>query len=135
MKKKIIWTLDDDMIYQIIIKKLIQKSGSFSAHSYFMNGNLAITILKNILKVNNEDFPDIILLDINMPVMDGWEFIEEFQTIKSEISKKIDIYIVSSSIAAEDKKKAETFTDILGYLSKPISVDILTDLASKLDRN
>ncbi len=131
MKKKIIWTIDDDMIYQTIIKKLIQKSGGFSAHSSFINGNLAITALKNILELNNEEFPDIILLDINMPVMDGWEFMEEFKTIKSEISKKINIYIVSSSIAIEDKKKAETFTDIMAYLTKPISVDILNNLASK----
>lgn len=131
MKKKIIWTLDDDIIYQIIIQKLIQKSGEFYAHSSFINGSLAITTLKNILKLNNEDFPDIILLDINMPVMDGWEFMEEFKTIQSEISKKINIYIVSSSIAIEDKKKAETFIDIIGYLTKPISVETLIDLSSK----
>jgi len=131
MKKKIIWTLDDDLIYQIIIKKLIQKSGEFSTHSSFVNGNLAIAALKN-MQLNNEDLPDIILLDINMPVMDGWEFMEEFQNIKSEINKKISIYIVSSSIAAEDKKKSQTYSDIKGYLTKPISVAVLTDLGSKI---
>lgn len=131
MKKKIIWTLDDDAIYQIIIRKLIQKSGGFFAHSSFINGSLALTTLKNIIKTSTGDFPDIILLDINMPVMDGWEFMEEFQTLQTQISKKIIIYIVSSSIAVEDKKKAETYIDIVGYLSKPISVETLVNLASK----
>ena len=72
MKKKIIWVIDDDIIYQTIINKLIQKSGVFSTHSSFMNGKDAITALKNVLEQDESCVPDIILLDINMPVMDGW---------------------------------------------------------------
>ncbi|MDD5152285.1 MAG: response regulator, partial [Flavobacterium sp.] len=101
MKKKIIWVVDDDAIYQIIINKLIQKSGAFSAHSSFTNGKEAIVMLKNGLG-NIDSIPDIILLDINMPVMDGWEFMEEIKMIKSKIEKHITIYIVSSSIATKD---------------------------------
>jgi CheY-like chemotaxis protein len=131
MKKKLIWIIDDDIIYQTITKKLIQKSDVFSAHYSFTNGSVAIKTLKTTLEVNNDILPDIILLDINMPVMDGWEFMKEFQLIKSEINKKVNIYIVSSSIAVEDKKRAQTFSDIIGYLAKPISVNILTDLANE----
>ena len=131
MKKKIIWVVDDDIIYQTIVKKLIQKASIFSSHSSFLNGKEAIIFLNNTLKTQSDNIPDIILLDINMPTMDGWEFMEEFQKIKPEISKPIFIYIVSSSIAIEDRKKSETFTDIMGYLPKPISVPILTTVAAK----
>jgi CheY-like chemotaxis protein len=130
MKKKIIWVIDDDAIYQTIINKLIKKSGTFSAHSSFINGKVAIGALNNLLE-NNDIIPDIILLDINMPVMDGWEFMEEIKSIKSKISKKIIIYIVSSSIALEDKNKSKTFTDIIGYIPKPISVADLLSIVSE----
>jgi CheY-like chemotaxis protein len=130
MNKKIIWVIDDDFIYQTIIRKLIQKSGVFSAHSSFINGKEAIITLNNTLG-ENDFLPDIILLDINMPVMDGWEFMEEIKMIKSKISKKIIIYIVSSSIALEDKNKAKTFTDIIGYIPKPISVADLLSIFSE----
>ena len=130
MKKKLIWIVDDDAIYQIIINKLIKKSGAFSANSSFTNGKEAINTLKNRLG-DIDSLPDIILLDINMPVMDGWEFMEEIKMIKSKIDKHIIIYIVSSSIASEDKNKSKTFTDIVGYISKPISVDDLLTIVSK----
>lgn len=130
MKKKIIWVIDDDIIYQTIINKLIQKSGVFSTHSSFMNGKEAITSLNKTLEENDSQLPDIILLDINMPVMDGWEFMEEIKKIKSKIKKNILIYIVSSSIAIEDKDKSKTFTDIMGYIPKPISVDDLITIVS-----
>lgn len=128
MNKKIIWIIDDDAIYQTIINKLIQKSGVFSTQSSFMNGKEAITTLNNTLENNDEFIPDIILLDINMPVMDGWEFMEEIKRIKSRINKKIMIYIVSSSIALEDRNKSKSFTDIIGYIPKPISVEDLISI-------
>lgn len=130
MKKKIIWVIDDDIIYQTIINKLIQKSGVFSTHSSFMNGKEAMTSLNKTLEENDSHLPDIILLDINMPVMDGWEFMEEIKKIKSKIKKHILIYIVSSSIAIEDKDKSKTFTDIMGYIPKPITVDDLITIVS-----
>ena len=124
MTKKIIWVVDDDAIYQIIVNKIIQRSEMFSAISSFKNGKDAIDTLQNSLE-NIELLPDIILLDINMPIMDGWEFMEEMGLLKSQINKQINIYIVSSSIAVEDKNKSKTYPDILGYLSKPITTENL----------
>ena len=130
MKDKVIWVVDDDVIYQTIINKIIQKSGVFSSHFTFPNGNEALTSLKKILEDDDTALPDIILLDINMPVMDGWEFMEEIKKIKSDIRKDIHIYIVSSSIALEDKNKSATFSNIRGYMPKPISVTELIAIAS-----
>ncbi len=131
MKKEIIWIIDDDPIYQTIIHKLIQKAGVFSSHSSFTNGKEAIITLKNTLEDDANCLPDVILLDINMPVMDGWEFMEEIKMIKAKINKQIIIYIVSSSIAIEDRNKSKTFTDIMGYIPKPISINDLIAIVSK----
>lgn len=129
MTKKAIWIVDDDAIYQIIVNKIIQRSEMFSAISSFKNGKDAIDNLHNALE-NNTNLPDIILLDINMPIMDGWEFMEEIGLIKPKLPKKIVVYIVSSSIAIEDKNKSKTYENILGYLSKPINVNDLVLIAS-----
>lgn len=130
MKKKIIWVVDDDVIYQTIINKLIQKSGVFFINSSFMNGKEAITSLHKIVE-DNDNLPDIILLDINMPVMDGWEFMEELKNLKSKIKNQIKIYIVSSSIAIEDKDKSKTFDCIVGYITKPITINDLLAIVSE----
>lgn len=121
MSKKIIWVVDDDAIYQVIINKIIQRSEMFSASSSFKNGKEAVSALHKIIE-KTELIPDIILLDINMPVMDGWEFMEEIKTIKSQINKKVIIYIVSSSIAIEDKNKSKEFNDVFAFISKPVNV-------------
>ena len=129
MTKKNIWVIDDDAIYQILINKIIEKSEMFSTVYSFKNGKEAIDTLNTSLK-NDGVLPDFILLDINMPIMNGWEFMEELALIKSAIEKQIIVYIVSSSIAAEDKKKSKTFPDIMGYLSKPVSINDLRLIAS-----
>lgn len=131
MVKNIIWIIDDDFIYQTIVKKIIQKTDVFSAHSSFSNGKEAFNTLKNTLEEDSIYLPDIILLDINMPVMDGWEFMEEIIKIKAAINNQIKIYIVSSSIAVEDKDKSKKYKDIAGYIPKPITVKDLLDIASR----
>ncbi|TDE03051.1 response regulator [Flavobacterium sandaracinum] len=129
MTKKAIWIVDDDAIYQIIVNKIIQRSEMFSAISSFKNGKEAIDNLDHAATING-DLPDIILLDINMPIMDGWEFMEAMALIKPKLHKEIVVYIVSSSIAIEDKNKSKSYENILGYLSKPITVNDLVLIAS-----
>lgn len=127
MKNKVICIIDDDPIYQILINKIIAMSKSDYSVLSFKSGNEAIESFKSSLK-SNESLPEIILLDIEMPVMDGWDFME---TIKSELQKETEktaIYIVSSSISHEDKEKAKTFSEILGYFSKPINADSILEI-------
>ncbi|SDH85003.1 Response regulator receiver domain-containing protein [Flavobacterium omnivorum] len=129
MTKKAIWIVDDDAIYQIIVNKIIQRSELFSTISSFKNGRDAIDNLHHAAAING-DLPDIILLDINMPIMDGWEFMEAMALVKPNLNKEIIVYIVSSSIAIEDKNKSKSYENILGYLSKPITVNDLVLIAS-----
>lgn len=126
MRNKSIWLVDDDPIYKIVMKKIIAKSGLLSSITTFSNGKEAITALESEVK-NQNNIPDIILLDIEMPIMDGWDFMEELKKIEATIINKILIYISSSSIAIEDKEKAKNNKLIAGYMSKPIKLE---DLAS-----
>ncbi|UFH45674.1 response regulator [Flavobacterium galactosidilyticum] len=108
----------------------MERSEMFSEISSFKNGKDAIDELYNSSE-NIDAIPDIILLDINMPIMDGWEFMDELGVIKPKFNADIVVYIVSSSIAIEDKNKSKSHENILGYLSKPVTLDDLILIASR----
>jgi CheY-like chemotaxis protein len=124
MIKKVIWLVDDDQIYHIIMKKIIIKADVCTQVTSFFNGKDAIIALSEAI-ANNTPLPDLILLDIEMPVLDGWGFMKEWLSLKNQLTTKISIYISSSSIAIEDKQRAKNNADILGYMSKPVNADDL----------
>jgi CheY-like chemotaxis protein len=129
MKLRKIWVVDDDVIYKTIMKKIILKSEIFSSTVTFSNGEEAIHALKFAIE-KKESLPDIILLDLDMPVMDGWGFMDEIEVLKPNLPSEVLIYISSSSIAVQDKQKAKNNPNIVGYMSKPISLDDLRLIAS-----
>ena len=78
------------------------------------------------LKNEPETLPEVILLDLSMPVMDGWQFLDEFTKVK--IEKKITIYIVSSSIDPMDYERAKSYNDIQNYIIKPVQTEDLKSI-------
>lgn len=73
--------------------------------------------------------PTVLFLDINMPILTGWEFIEEFKKFGKEIKKLISIYILSSSVDRRDKDKAEANELIKGFISKPLDKKTILSIA------
>src|SRR5690606_3191853 len=105
------YIIDDDDIYIFGIKKLIQIKQLCKNLLVFNNGQEAIDHIKSI-NSPHEEFPDIILLDINMPVMDGWEFLDEYAKINPQLKKSTTIYMVSSSINPQDIERAEQAAEV-----------------------
>jgi CheY-like chemotaxis protein len=106
MKFNNAYVVDDDKVHHFIIKKLLEKNHIQTDVSFFENGHLALDDLKAKLQ-SGIGFPDIILLDINMPVLDGWQFLAEFNQIKDSIQHSIAIYIVTSSEHSFNLEKVE----------------------------
>ena len=123
MKFNDVFIVDDDKIFHFIIKKLLANNNIDVTPSFFENGFDAIEKLKSKLH-NGENPPDLILLDINMPILDGWQFLEEFKLIKKQLDKEIVIYIISSSDNHVDVNKAKDFKDeVKNYYLKPMTLD------------
>ena len=115
--------IDDDKIYVNLVKKIIEIKKLSKNLLIFKNGKEALDHFKLILENASEEvLPDIIFLDINMPVMDGWEFLNEFIKIKNIFDKKITLYVVSSSIDPRDLERARSFNLVTDYLIKPIEL-------------
>ncbi len=120
-----VMVVDDDKIYHFILKKLLKKTNIAVTPHFFENGLEAIEGLKTKEK-SVEDLPDLILLDINMPVMDGWQFLEEYKKIKDTLARETVIYLVSSSNSPIDLDKAKMFPDeVKDYFMKPVCLEDL----------
>lgn len=112
--------IDDDKIYQFTAKKIIESTNLTKAVLSFYNGEEAIDFFKSNLQ-NVESIPDIIFLDINMPIKDGWQFLEDFKSLLNDLKKDITIYMVSSSVNDYDIKKSKEYSFVTDYIIKPIN--------------
>ena len=117
--------IDDDDINIFIIKKVIEKIDYDVDMISKGNGQLAIDYLASINN-NEEIFPHVILVDINMPVLNGWEFLEAYE--KLSIKHKADLYMLSSSVYENDIEKAKGFKSVKGFISKPLTIERLREL-------
>lgn len=117
--------IDDDPLFQFITKKMIGRLlPNHPNVSSFLNGQEAIDYFKND-NTTLPILPDLILLDINMPVVNGWQFLDWYHQADWLNTK---IYLVSSSIAESDRVKAEEYEQLSGFLIKPLSEKQLMEL-------
>ena len=124
--------IDDDPILIFAIKMLFKASKVCKNFTVYNNGEDAIDGLSQTL-ASGKGIPELILLDINMPIMDGWQFLDEFA--KMAISKKITLYMVSSSVDPVDFMKAKEYELIKDYIIKPLTSDTLIKIAEDLNSN
>lgn len=119
-KLEIIFVVDDDDIYQYVIKKKIEKRNVAHQIKTFKNGQDAIEYL-NLMADTIEELPDVIFLDLNMPIMDGWDFLNAYMDSKARLNKKIHLYVVSSSIHQSDIERAKNISEVTDYIVKPMN--------------
>ncbi len=123
--------IDDDPIFIFGVRKIMDLIDFCKSLMVFRDGEEALHNLKSIIS-NNEKLPDVILLDLNMPVLDGWQFLDEF--IKIPCDKKIVIYIVSSSVDPEDMHRAKSYELVSDYIVKPVTVAKLKEVLNDLEK-
>ena len=134
-KIKTVCVIDDDPIFVFGAKRLMKEAGFCNSILVYNNGQEGLEQLKILMNSPNlEEIPDIIFLDLNMPVMDGWEFLDRFTKINPP--KSIVIYIVTSSISSYDKQRAEEYASaIKQYVIKPITPTKLKEIIDSYQKS
>lgn len=125
----IIYLIDDDHIYHSIIDMLLERVPHPYVLRTFFNGQEAIDELLN-QKNNVDELPNIILLDISMPIMNGWAFLEELKPLFASLARKPIISMMSSSSLDEDVSRALNYENVNEFITKPITIDHLEKLTS-----
>ncbi|CAI8216521.1 MAG: Regulator of RpoS [SAR116 cluster bacterium] len=116
--------IDDDPIFVYGTKKVMKEVDFCSDVIVYNNGQDAINGLRNLVEEKKE-LPSLIFLDLNMPVMDGWDFLDDFITIPNNNIEKVHVYVISSSIDANDFIRARNYEVVNNYILKPITPEDL----------
>jgi len=120
--------VDDDPITVMLCRKVIVKSNFSRLTDSAQNGEDALHYFDNLILNNSKEYPELILLDLNMPVMGGWEFLDNFSNSYAEFFPTIKVIVLSSTIDPQDVDKAKTYPMVLDFMSKPITMEMLEQL-------
>lgn len=122
-KFKDILLVEDDPITILVCERIIKMTSFAEKVTSCQNGKLAFDYLLHAKEKGT--LPEIIFLDINMPVMNGWDFLMELDKVKSDFEEFPGIYLLSSTVDPEDFTKAKEFTLVKDFISKPLSKETL----------
>ncbi|WOK08836.1 response regulator [Imperialibacter roseus] len=131
-KKFHVFIVDDDPSFRFITKKLCEKEPSIGRIEDFED---IYDALRQIMlhKKSAENLPDVILLDLNFPTLNGWEFLEGFVDLQVSLAKKIPVFVISSSLLNSDRARAKEIDIVKGFFSKPITLEQVTSIMQSLD--
>ena len=122
--------IDDDNTYVKLISKLIEIKNLCKKLLVFKNGEEAFNYFDKLSTKDqsSKEIPELIFLDLNMPIMNGWEFLDKFKGLDKKLEENFKLYIVSSSINPLDKERAKEYELVSDFISKPIHAKRLEEV-------
>jgi CheY-like chemotaxis protein len=125
----LVYVVEDDAITSKITELHLRQHGAFRQVQRYQNGQPAFAALLQA-SVHPTQLPDLILLDLNMPVMDGWEFLDALSA--QSWQELVSVCVLTSSIHPEDIEKAKTYPEVRGYFTKPVTTNLLNQVVQLL---
>ena len=127
--RKHILLIDDDDINNFLSREIIGMYMPLAKIDSFTNPEEALEYIREKLKLQ-QSLPDIILLDINMPLMDGWEFLKAIDNLEQRNLFNTTVYLYTSSVYHEDKLKAKNYSVVKKLFTKPLSAEAIEEMKS-----
>lgn len=126
--------IDDDPITLMLCKKVLEKVNFASSIYSVKNGEEALEFFTNMKSDNEVNKIDIVFLDLNMPIMNGWEFLDEYTKIGFDtLFNNTKFIVLSSTIDPKDINKSKTYSKVINFISKPITKELLEKLKTELN--
>lgn len=122
-----VFIIDDDIVVRILVMKILKNIGYQGNIHQFENGELALKEFTQPTLDLSINTLSLVLLDINMPLMDGWGFLDGLTELPDQNKKGHFITMITSSIDQSDKKKAFSYPDVKDFIQKPVSVQLLKE--------
>ncbi len=133
-KLKLVLLIDDDEGTNFLNNRLIKSSDLVENIVIANNGEDALEYLTSSID-NKHPQPELILLDINMPLMNGWEFMDEYNKLNDEQKAKIVIVMLSTSLNPDDKTRARNIENIDDFRNKPLTTNMFIELVERFFPN
>ncbi|MGX5817502.1 response regulator [Chitinophaga lutea] len=114
---KVVYVIDDDEIFHFIVKKMFGLQGWNVMVNSFLSAEDAI---EDLMAFAKQDLPCLIILDMNMQRMNGWDFIEAFRKLKNSLQQHVPIIMCSSSMNIQDMEKVKRTPELMAYITKPL---------------
>lgn len=129
IKKALI--IDDDEVNNFICVRQIRAAKFAEDAEFMVSAQEALDSLREAAASAPESLPDVIFLDINMPMMNAWEFLEEYTALADKFDKNVKLFILSSSVYRKDQTKALQHKVVVDYLYKPLTKELLNKVKEK----
>jgi CheY-like chemotaxis protein len=120
--------IDDDPINNYLCEKILEHSEIVKKVTTFDDPIAAFEFLN--YSIENQDFPDLILLDLNMPNLDGWAFLEKYKTLPIEKILETKLCILTSSVDHKNQEKAQQYESISGFFQKPLKIEYIKKISA-----
>lgn len=124
MSSKRLCIIDDDPTYVFALNYLLKINNLCHQPMVFHNGEEALAYFSEH-RHSEDALPHIVFLDMSMPLMDGWDFMDQYCQLKPQLKQEVALYIMSSSINKQDMARSRKYEEVAGYLIKPMEIEEL----------
>lgn len=119
--------IDDELVFHKIVQMTLRNTKLSDQATYSYDGEAVLDYLEE-QGADSQALPDYIFVDLYMPSFSGWDFLNRFQKIHQSLRKKINIYVVSSSIDPRDIEKSKKYPFVTTFISKPLTKEIFDSI-------